>query len=298
MSSKAFFLVFLSSILVSCTILIHPAYADTFNDYQSATFLAKISEVKVETSLIATHAGNKDALNYYENLLNKYWTLNDTRELALRNPQLAGLISAAINDTISEAQDDNGDKAYSDYFDIAGYMEQAGVVRVDPTPLNNATIQAMAISMVLRESLERYGDAINSPQLANISPDMSNAVQSNSAIPTGKQKIVNEFAYENSKELSDEASQMFDQFITHNYNGVYNDKISSFMTKYVSDLGSAADPNTLVSDVVTGIYPNFVTGYGMNLESIPEFPIPLLAVVAMISAAIAITRFDLKKVFP
>ncbi|MGI0088441.1 MAG: hypothetical protein ACREBI_10880 [Nitrosotalea sp.] len=289
--------VFLSSMFFACLILIQPAYAHSFNDYESAAFLAKIPEVKIETNLIATHAGNKDAINYYDTLLKKYWTFNDTRELNERNPQLASLISSTINDTISDAKAGNADMAYSDYFSIAGYMEQAGVVRVDPIPLNNSTIQAMSIAIVLRESLERYGDAIKSSELGNLSSmTVSKMEYANGMTSTGTPKIANEYAYENSKELAQEALQMYGQLITHNDDKkTYNDKIGNFMTKYITDLNNMADPNTVISDVYMGVYPNFVSGYRLNLESIPEFPVPALMVAAIISVVIAITRFDLKK---
>ncbi len=289
--------VFLSSMFVTCSILVHPAYAHSFNDYESSAFIAKITEVKIETNLIATHAGNKEAIDYYENLLNRYWTLNDTKELNERNPQLANLISSTINDTVSEARAGNGDKAYSGFFSIAGYMEQAGVVRVDPIPLNNSTIQATAIAIVLKESLERYGDSIASSELSNISSmNMSNMKNTNIITSTETPKIVNEYAYENSKELADEALQMFGQFVTHHDDGHgSNDRIGSFMSKYISDLKNKSDPNIMISDVYMGIFPNFVSGYKVNLESVPEFPIPLLIVAIIMSAIIAITRFDLKK---
>lgn len=290
------FLAFLSPILVSCMILFQPAYADTLNDYQSASFLSKVPEVKVEAGLISLHAGNKVAIAYYENLLNRYWTSNDTGELAKRDPRLADLVSSLINDTIAQALAGNESRAGTDFFDLAGYMEQAGVVRVDPSTSQNATIQAMAISMVLKESLERYGDAINSPQLASISVTMNSPVQAGQ-FSSVKPEIVNEFAYENSKQLANEAVQMYGQFITHYENGPYNDKITYLMTKYTADLDSMADPNTLVQDVIGGIYPDFVSGYKINLESIPEFPTPLLVAITTISAAVIVTRLGLRRVF-
>ncbi len=287
---------FLLLTLFSYVILVHPAYAHTFNDYESASFLAKITEVKIETELIATHAGDKDAIGYYDNLLKRYWTLNDTKDLNERNPQLASLIPSTINDTITDALDGNADKAYSGYFSIAGYMEQGGVVRVDPMPSGNSTIQAMSIALVLKESLERYGDAVGSSELSNLSKNIGSTENINAISPTGTTKIVNEYAYENSKALAGEAFQMFGQFITHfDDKKGSNDRIAKFMAKYIADLNNKTDPNTAISDVYMGIYPNFVAGYGMSLESIPEFPVPLLITVVAITVVISVTRVGLKK---
>lgn len=283
----------LSSIFFTCLVL-HPAYALSFNDYESASFLAKIPEVKVETELIATHPGDKNAISYYVNLLNRYWTPTDTKNLNERNPQLASEIAATINDTIAQSEAGNGDRAYSDFFTIAGDMEQAGLVRVDPIQTGNSTIQIMSFAMVLRESLERYGDAIGSSQLSNLSSMNTNNIQSG-VTSTGTQ-IVNEYAYDNSKELAKEANIIYEQLVTHaGDKQVYNDKIGYFMTKYISDLDSKADPNTLISDVYAGMYPNFVEGYKMNPESVPEFPFPSVMIAVMMFAVVA-ARFGLKKI--
>lgn len=297
MLHKITFNVFSSSVILAFSVFVQPVYAHSLNDYESAAFLAKVPEVKVETSLIATHAGNKDAISYYENLLQRYWTAYDIKEVNERNPHLANLISSSINDTILDAKAGNGDKAYSDYFSVAGYMEQAGAIRVDPIIAGNSTIQAMAIAMVLKESLERYGDATASSEINNISSmNINNTEQTNGIVSTGTTKIVNEYAYENSKNLAKEALQMFALLITFNEDTQHNNvKIGNSMTKYIDDLQNAADPHTIVSDMYTDLYPNFVTGYKFSLESIPEFPVPSLVTIVIISMIIAITRLDLKK---
>jgi hypothetical protein len=289
----------LTAILFVSLNLAHSALAYSFNDYESAGFLAKIPEVKIETNLIATHVGNNDAIKYYVHVLGQYWTAEDTKALSERNAQLANLISSAINDTITFAEVGNADKAYRDYFDIAGYMEQAGEVRVDFPMSANSTVQAMAIVKILNESLARYGDAINSP----IDPaDMSSVNMSKVSIkeitPSGPQKIVNKYAYENSKALANEALQMFGQLITHNsYKQPYNDKISNSLTKYISDLNAMADRNTVMADIQVNTYPNFVAGYEISPEPIPEFPFPTIFAIATISLVIAIARFGLEKSF-
>lgn len=280
-------------------ILVHSALAYTFNDYESASFLAKIPEVKIETNLIATHAGDKDAIEYYTNVLGKYWTDRDTIALSERNVQLANSISSAINDTITYARAGNADKAYSNYFDIAGYMEQAGEVRVDFPRSANSTIQAMAIANVLNESLARYGDAINSPTvLKNIYLVNMSKGGTSEITPPGMQKVVNKYAYENSKALASESILMFGQLITHNSDKqAYNDKISSSITKYISDLNAMADRNTVLTDIQMNIYPNFVAGYGIIQEPVPEFPFPALLSVASIALVVSLSRFKKKIIF-
>lgn len=297
MFKKIIFASLIAMFLVS-SILFHTVYGISFNDYESAAFLAKIPEVKIEINLIATHAGNKDAIDYYTHVLNQYWTVNDTKALKERNPELADLISSTINDTIVNAQAGNADKASSDYFDIAGHMEQAGEVRVDPLKSSNSTVQALSIAYVLKESLVRYSDAVNSPiDLNYLSSISTGNMDDTYRLTSGTQKIVNEYAYENSKALAHEALQMFGQFITHTSETkqIYNDKIGNAMTKYISDLNSATDLHTLMIDIKMDIYSNFVAGYGLALQSIPEFPFPPLMVTAMICIVITISRFVFKR---
>lgn len=279
-------------------ILAHSALAYSFNDYESASFLAKIPEVKTETNLIATHAGDKDAIEYYVHLLEKYWTNEDTKALSERNVQLANSISSAINDTITYAKAGNADKAYSNYFDIAGYMEQAGEVRVDFPQSSNSTVQASAIVHVLNESLARYGDAVNAPINLNNIYSMNMSKDGTRITSSGTQKIVNKYAYENSKALANEALQMFGQLITHNSDkSSYNDKITNSITKYISDLNAIADRNTVITDIQMNIYPNFVAGYGISQEPVPEFPFPALMAIASIALIVALSRLRFKKWF-
>ena len=276
------------------TIAQQSAYAYTFNDYESASFLAKLIEVKVETGLIASHAGDKDAINYYQGMLKTYWTPNETSSLEERNPQLASTIVSDINSTIADARAGNSDKAGSDYFDIAVALEQAGVVRVDPPSLNNQTVQAMSIAMVLKESLGRYGDAVGSPGLGTTSQNPSGG-QSGPITTSGTSNIVNQYAYENSKGLADEAQQMFGQLISHHDNKPYSDRIGTYITKYGTDLGNKADTRTVMADVYDGIFPNFVSGYSLDLESIPEFSSPSVVVFATVASTIVLSRLYGKK---
>ncbi len=283
----------LPSVFIAFSMVLHPAYAHTFSNYESAAFLAKLTEVKVETDQISNHAGNQAAIDYCQALLKTYWTPNDTKELSERNPQLAAEITSDINATISDARAGNSYKAGSDFFDIAGSLEQAGIVRVDPTPYHDATVQATAIAMVLRQSLERYGDAVGSPGLGS---DTSNPGPAAGGMTSpGTAVITNQYAYDNSRELADEALNMFGQMITHDPNPPYGDKIAAAMNKYVADLGSKADTSTLLSDVYGGAYPNFVSGYGVDLQSVPEFPFPSAVVLALVSAIILLTRTVAKK---
>lgn len=280
-------------LLVAFSVFLHPAYARTFSNYESAVFLAKLTEVKVETDQIANHVGNQGAINYYQAILKTYWTPNDTRDLAERNPQLAQEISSDINATISDARAGSANKAGSDFFDIAGSLEQAAVLRVDPIPYHDATVQAMSIAMVVRESLQRYGDAVGSPGLgadtSNPGPVAAGGSQA------GTVHIVNQYAYDNSKELANEGLQMFGQLITHSPHPAYDDKIAAAMGKYLADLGNSADAGTVLSDVYTGIYPNFASGYGISIQSVPEFPVPSAVILVLVSATILITRVWMKR---
>ncbi|MGI0068688.1 MAG: hypothetical protein ACREAN_00365, partial [Nitrosopumilaceae archaeon] len=71
----------LAGIISSGLIYTHPAYAHNFGGDESASFLAKVSEIKTEVGFIAKHVSDSAAINYYSGALGEYWNANDTKEM-------------------------------------------------------------------------------------------------------------------------------------------------------------------------------------------------------------------------
>src|SRR5689334_24584814 len=89
----------LAGIVSSGLIYSHPAYAHNFGGDESASFLAKVTEIKTEVSFIAKHVSDSDAIDYYSDALGEYWNTNDTKEMGEKNALLQKEIPDTINAT-------------------------------------------------------------------------------------------------------------------------------------------------------------------------------------------------------
>lgn len=284
----------LAAVITIGLIYTHPAYAHNFGGDESAAFLAKVPEIKTEVNQIAKNISNKDAIDYYADALGEYWNANDTREMNERNKLLAQEIPSTINATIADARSGDAAKVNSDISALNGYLDESIPVRIDPDKLNNSTVHALAVTYVLKESLEKYGDAINSTvnlndmSMMNMSSSMSGSSMG-SMQQTGV-NIVDQNKYENAKALAAAAQQMWNDLASKNPDkATYNTKISAAFTKLLQDLDNKADGNTVMVDVHMQIHPNLISGY--NLQMVPEFPLPALLITISLLGVVMVTRF-------
>ena len=278
--------ILLVGMISSGMIYFHPVYAHNFGGDESASFFAKVAEIKTEINFISKHVSDSNAIDYYSDALGEYWNANDTREMGERNALLQKEIPATINSTISDARSGNQAAVSTDVSQLNGYLDEAIPVRIDKDKLNNSTVHALAVTFVLKEVLEKYGDAINSTvNLNDISKiNMGGNVQQMS-VP-----IVDQLKYENSVGLATAAQQMFnDLVVKYPDKSTSNDKISVAFTKLLQDLNNKADRNTVMTDVHIKIHPDLVSAY--NIQTVPEFPMPALLIIISIVAMITITRF-------
>jgi hypothetical protein len=281
----------LAVVISSGLIYTHPAYAHNFGGDESASFLAKVAEIKTEVGFIAKHISDSEAIDYYSDALGEYWNANDTKQMGERNTLLQKEIPATINSTISDARAGNQAAVNADVSQLNGYLDEAIPVRIDKDKLNNSTVQALAVTFVLKEALEKYGDAINSTvnlndmSQMNMGDNMSSGSMQQMSVP-----IVDPLKYENSMGLASAAQQIFNDLVAKNSDkSTYNDKIFTAFTKLLQDINNKADGNTVMIDVHVQIHPNLVSAY--NIQAVPEFPMPALLVIISIVGVIAITRF-------
>lgn len=298
--NKKFAALLLVGVIGSGLIYVHPAYAHNFGGDQSASWLAKVAEIKTEVANVAKHVGQKGTIDYYVDVLGEYWTANDTGEMGERNTLLQQEIPSTINATLDDATAGNQSMVNDDVAKLNGYLDESVPVRIDKDKLNNSTVQALAVVFVIKEALEKYGYAVNSTvdlndmsQMTMSSHDMSGGNMTNMAPIT----VVHADAYENSVSLATAAQQMFSDVASKNPGITYNSKISDGFVKLVQDLNNKADVNTIMIDVHVGIHPTLIMAYniqesGAHGESaVPEFPMPALLSIIAIAGAVMATRF-------
>lgn len=294
------FATLLLGVIGSGLIYVHPAYAHNFGGDQSASWLAKVAEIKTEVANVVKHVGQKNTIDYYVDVLSEYWTTNDTREMGERNALLQQEIPATINATLTDANVGNQSMVNDDVAKLNGYLDESVPVRIDKDKLNNSTVQALAVTFVIKEALEKYGDAVNSTvdlndmsQITMPSHDMSEGKMSNMTSST----IIKTDEYENSVSLATAAQQMFSDIASKNPSVSGNSKLSDGFAKLVRDLNNKADVNTIMVDVHVGIHPTLIEAYNIQGSDahgesvVPEFPMPTLLSIIAIAGAVMATRF-------
>jgi Na+/phosphate symporter len=282
----------LAVVISSGLIYSHPAYAHNFGGDESASFLAKVTEIKTEMNLLSKHISDSDAIDYYSDALGEYWNANDTKEMGERNALLQKEIPDTIDATISNAKAGNQDAVNAGVSKLNGYLDEAIPVRINKDQLNNSTVQALAVTFVLKEALEKYGDATNGTVDLNDMSQMKNMGDNMSGMSSmsGSSNVVNQNAYENSIGLASGAQQMFNDLAAKNTAmSTSNDKISAAFTKLLQDLNNKADANAIMVDVHVNLHPNLISAY--NIQAVPEFPMPALLVIISVIGVIVITRF-------
>ena len=298
--NKKFAALLLVGVIASGLIYTHPAYAHNFGGDESASWLAKVSEIKTEVANVAKHVGQKDALDYYSDALGEYWNSNNTREMSERNTLLAQEIPSTINATLDDASAGNQNAVNDDVTKLGGYLDESISVRVDKSKLDNSTVQALAVTFVIKEALEKYGDALNSTvdlndmsQMGSMSDNMSGGSMSGMS-NMAPSTIMDANAYENSVSLATTAQQMFSDVASKNPGISDNSKISNGFAKLVQDLNGKADVNTIMNDVHVGIHPTLIAAYNIQTTpepAVPEFPLPAILIVVSIAGVVAATRF-------
>ena len=289
------------AIIASGLIYTHPAFAHSFGGDESASWLAKVTEIKTEASLVATHVNDNAAIDYYSNALGEYWNANTTKEMSERNTLLAQEIPSTINQTLDDARINGYQNTVNDDITkLSGYLDESIPVRIDKDKLDNSTIQALAVTYVLKEALEKYGDSINSATDLN---DMSQMKMDNmsggSMMMTST--IVDQNKYENSIGLASAAQIMFNNVAAKNPDkSDANNKVSAAFTKLLQDLNGKADANTIMIDVHTNLHPILTDAYQLPVTStgvnnagsaVPEFPLPALLIMVSIAGVVIATRF-------
>ena len=284
----------LTVVISSGLIYSHPVYAHNFGGDESASFLAKVAEIKTEVGFIAKHVSDSNAIDYYSNALGEYWNANDTKEMGEKNTLLQKEIPTTINSTINNARLGNQDAVNTDITQLDGYLDEAVPVRIDKDQLNNSTVQALAITDILQEALEKYGDAINSTVDLNNMSQMNMNDNNMSSSMQMSVPVVDQLKYENSIGLASAAQQMFNDLAAKNPDkSNYNNKASTAFTKLLQDMNNKADGNTIMTDVHLQIHPPMISAFNLpihNESPVPEFPTPALLVIISIIGVIALTR--------
>jgi hypothetical protein len=288
--------ILLAGIIFSGMIYSHPAFAHNFGGDESASFIARNWELRAEMVGIEQDLSSQTDVSWHISKSGEYWNANDTREMGERNTLLAKEIPSTLSDIYTAANvtkpDPNVVKQKVDQ--LLGYLDEAIPVRIDKDKTQNATVQITAVNVMVRETLEHYGDALNSTFSLN---DMSNMNATNmsggSMSGMSAQTIVNNAAYTSAKLTAKYAQDYFDKNVkplAPASSSVQVQKIDSTLMDLNQEIANKADPNSVMMTVHMQMHPAMITGFGLKEASVPEFPVPTLLVIISIVGVIMITR--------
>jgi plastocyanin len=142
----------------------HPAYAHNFASDESANFLGKVANLKAEVQALKMDLSDPNAVAWHVNQIQQYWTDYDTSQMQERNQLLSTEIPDTINKIITMAQQPSPDtSSISTQIDtLNGYLDEGVTARIDQDKLQNATVQGLADTDIIKDTLADYGTAINS----------------------------------------------------------------------------------------------------------------------------------------
>src|SRR5256712_13957697 len=211
-----------------------------------------------------------------------------------RNTLLQKEIPATINATIGDARSGNQAAVNADVSQLNGYLDEAVPVRIDKDKLSNSTVQALAVTFVLKEALEKYGDAINSTvDLNDLSQmNINGSVVSGSTDSTQQMAvtIVDQHKYENSIGLATAAQQMFNDLAAKNPDkSTFNAKISAGLAKMIEELNNKVEENMIMPDAHVELHRAIVSG--LNIQQEADFPMPALVMIISIVGVIGMSSF-------
>jgi hypothetical protein len=194
------------------------AYAHTFGGNESAAFLAKVQELKVEAHLIQSDLSNQTLVAWHSDKIGEFWNTNDTKEMTERNQRLGTDIPALISNITTAANSTNPDaiKVGQLITSLDNDLAEATSVRIEKTELENSTVNALAVVAILDETMEDYGIATGAEEENSSNVTGSNTTSqdnmSNMSEGAGSNEtatIVNFAAYQTAQGLAAAAQDMY-----------------------------------------------------------------------------------------
>ncbi|HXX06216.1 MAG TPA: hypothetical protein VEJ68_05265 [Candidatus Bathyarchaeia archaeon] len=301
-------IILLSLMVLAGVLSEHPALAHNFVQNSNADLIAKIQEFKVETNLIANNISNNTLAQWHVSKSQEYIGSNDIGTLAQKDPTLSNNLSTAIDELYSLAGQPNADPATASQkaSSLSQILDQVESEEISTADQNNATIQSLALVNVVNQALKDYGDAIGSTvDLTNMSNMNMGSSSGNMQGMSGMQSsgnmqgmssttIVNDGDYQSAQALTNTAQVMFNNLksISPTSSSPYLDKIDSALTSLKQAIDSKESGDDVMMIVHMQIHPNLISAF--NIQSVPEFPIPVLLAIVSFIGIVAISKIPTK----
>jgi hypothetical protein len=197
-------------------------FGHTFSGDESASFLATVEMIKIESQLAADQLPNATLAKEHVDHMTEHLTANDTKEIKERNERVATELNNSLADFANTIE--SGSASESDAKDKVSNLNDvlADVVnaRIDQQQINNVTVKALVVNDLVGEGLEHYGSALGMKEESETEDSHSEnkSSESHSAENGGNQSanIVDEADYQSAQAAVSRAIDLFDEIKTNN----------------------------------------------------------------------------------
>lgn len=305
-------LVITSILIVSSTVSVYqlsPAVAHNFSTNESAAFLALTDALKAETQLVQQTIENGDLPSAGKHADRAVALLDDntTKEIAERNQRLADDLHnslQSIKSSITTASRNNSNDISFLVDDASSIIDEVTSARVEPTQLNNSTIQALRLVELLDRLLTNYGNAygvgfdmtnmsmmmtvsndgggnngVNSLSSTNMNTNVGGANMSMSSMSindnssASSSTMINTTDYETAQAIAKKINEVFNDELTNassetNFTAPDQsiNNIDSAVTELLDKVDSKAPAMDIMTIVHTKIHPNLITVFNLALK--------------------------------
>jgi hypothetical protein len=289
-----------------------PVVAHNFSTNESAKFLALTDALKAETQLVQQNIENGDLSLAGEHSDRAMTLLNDNtiKEIAERNQRLADDLHNTLQSIKSAATTASSNNSLNDIGflvdDASGIIDEVVSARIEPTQLNNSTIQALRLVELLDKILTSYGnaygvgfdmtnmsmmmtmdssngganDGMDSMSSTNMSMgnesgvDMSiSGMSMNDNNSASGSILANNTDYETAQAIAKKINEVINGEIINASSETNSmttsqstDNINSAVQELVVKVDSKAPPMDIMTIVHTKIHPNLITAFNLSLR--------------------------------
>lgn len=297
-----------------CLVPQQQAYAHTFSDDESASFLALIEYINVELDLLQDNLESNSTLaTEHAKHAAGYLDNHTIDEIGERNERLARDLPASLRE-LSELLSSNNDGVSNSTAreidekveDIRDLLAETVSVRIEREQLGNSTVQALVLANVVDGVLGHYGaaygiEAVEEGQERgshddhNMSNDDKNTAHDDQKVQTSEKGnntiIISKVHYQSAYALAVRAEELLEDRLKE-LAPANATEITADLEAGLEHLIEAIDNREPFEDVEvivhTEVHPNLQKAY--NLRVVPEFPLPLLLTLPAIAGIITATR--------
>lgn len=292
--------VMLFAAIFSTALVLYPgqrALAHTFSGDESATFLTTVEQIRVGIGLAQENLDDSELAAEHAEHAAEALTDEAIEELAERNERIATDLPASLEEFHSAVESGEGSMEQI-AGDIDSLLGEAVSVRIEQDQLNNSTIRALVVANLIDEALEHYGEAVGfEGDMTDMSSmNMTDSGMSGGGMSMEDHEIVSEVDHQSAVGFAQRAEELYGEIKQEAVEGSSDaiEELDSAFPEFVSAIDGGAPPTDVMNIAHGRLHPNLMVAY--DLQVIPEFPLPLLLLIPLLAAVVAIGRFRMTRI--